>query len=81
MPQVLPLWKKLTDMPLGDRVFSVVFGLSAPYFSTVRPHFRVIEPNRVELTIRKRRALHNHIKTLHVIAICNGLWRLPQAPS
>lgn len=73
MTQVLALWKKLHDVPLGDRAFSFLFGLKAPYFATVRPRFRVIEPNRVELTVPKRRAVHNHIGTLHVIAICNGL--------
>ena len=32
-----------------------------------------LRPNYAELTIRKRRAVQNHIKTVHVIAICNGL--------
>ncbi len=73
MPDVLDLWKKTTAFPLGDRVFSLVFSQMAPYFATVRPRFTVLEPNRAELVIRKRRGVHNHIKTVHVIAICNGL--------
>lgn len=60
-------------MPLGSRVFSLLFAQRAPYFATVRPQFLTLEPNRVVLTIRKRRGVHNHIRTVHVIAICNGL--------
>jgi acyl-coenzyme A thioesterase PaaI-like protein len=73
MPNVLQLWKKLSPLPQGERMFSVAFSQIAPYFSTISPRFTVVEPNHVELTIRKRRKVHNHIKTVHVIAICNGL--------
>ena len=58
---------------MGKRVFSFVFSHKAPYFATIRPRFTVIEPHHAELVIRKRRGVHNHIKTVHVIAICNGL--------
>lgn len=73
MPNVLALWKRTSRLPRGNRVFSFAFCRMAPYFGTVHPVFEVVEPNRVELTIRKRRGVHNHIKTVHVIAICNGL--------
>jgi acyl-coenzyme A thioesterase PaaI-like protein len=73
MPAVLDLWKKTSALPLGDRVFSIVFSQKAPYFATIRPRFTVIEPNRAELVIRKRRGVHNHIGTVHAIALCNGL--------
>ena len=58
---------------LGDRVFSFAFSQMAPYFASIRPLFTVIEPNRAELVIRKRRAVTNHIGTVHAIALCNGL--------
>ena len=73
MPAVLDLWKKTTALPLGDRIFSFVFSQKAPYFATIRPRFTVLEPNRAELVIRKRRGVHNHIGTVHAIALCNGL--------
>lgn len=73
MTQVLRLWEKFDGMPMGSRAFSLLFGLNAPYFGTVRPHFTVLRPNRAELTIRKRWRVQNHIGTVHVIAICNGL--------
>ena len=73
MPAVLDLWRKTSALPLGDRIFSFAFSQKAPYFATIRPRFTVIEPNRAELVIRKRRSVHNHIKTVHAIALCNGL--------
>ena len=73
MPAVLDLWKKTSALPLGDRLFSLAFSQKAPYFASIRPRFTVIEPNHAELVIRDRRGVHNHIGTVHAIALCNGL--------
>lgn len=73
MPSVLDLWKTSTKLPQGARVFSLMFARKAPYFATIRPRFTVLEPNHAELVIPKRKAVHNHIGTVHAIALCNGL--------
>jgi len=78
MTQVLTLWQTATTLPVlgsrvGKTVFSVVFSQKAPYFATIRPRFTTLEPNRAALVIRKRRGVHNHIGTVHAIALCNGL--------
>jgi acyl-coenzyme A thioesterase PaaI-like protein len=73
MSQVLTLWNKTSTLPQGKRVFSFLFGQKAPYFASIRPRFVSIEPHRVELLIPKRRRVHNHLKTVHAIALCNGL--------
>ena len=73
MTAVLDLWKKTSALPLGDRIFSFAFSQKAPYFATIRPRFTVVEPDRAELVIRKRRGVHNPIGTVHAIALCNGL--------
>jgi acyl-coenzyme A thioesterase PaaI-like protein len=74
MSQVLTLWRKCASIPLvGTRVFSVAFARKAPYFASVRPRFTVIEPNHAELVIPDRRRVHNHLGTVHAIALCNGL--------
>ena len=73
MPAVLDLWKKTSAWPLGSRIFSFAFSQKAPYFATIRPRFIVIDPHHAELVIRKRRAVTNHIGTVHAIALCNGL--------
>jgi acyl-coenzyme A thioesterase PaaI-like protein len=74
MANVADLYKKTTAIPLvGDRLFSFAFALKAPYFGSIRPRFTVIEPNHAEVVIPNRRAVHNHICTVHAIALCNGL--------
>jgi acyl-coenzyme A thioesterase PaaI-like protein len=74
MSQVLSLWRRCTAVPVvGARVFSFAFAQKAPYFSSIRPRFTVIEPNHAELVIRDRRGVHNHLGTVHAIALCNGL--------
>ncbi len=73
MTQTYALYRKLAAMPQGKRIFSIMFARKAPYFSTVRPRVRDVRPNHVELTIANRKAVHNHIGTVHAIAVCNGL--------
>jgi acyl-coenzyme A thioesterase PaaI-like protein len=74
MSQVLTLWKKTRAIPVvGPWAFSFAFGQKAPYFATIRPRFTVLEPNHAELVIPKRRRVHNHLGTVHAIALCNGL--------
>ena len=73
MPKLLSIYRQVTRLPEGDRIFSRLFTFKAPYFGTVKPLFVELRPNYAELTIRKRRRVQNHIKTVHVIAICNGL--------
>ncbi len=73
MSQVLTLWKKTAALPQGKRIFSLLFAQKAPYFATIHPRFVEIRPDYAELVIPKRRAVHNHLKTVHAIALCNGL--------
>jgi acyl-coenzyme A thioesterase PaaI-like protein len=73
MPTVLDLWTKTSALPQGKRIFSLLFSQKAPYFATIRPRFVEIRPDYAELVIPKRRGVHNHIKTVHAIALCNGL--------
>lgn len=66
------LFQSFSKVPLvGTRLFSRAVGLVAPYFSTIAPLFLVLEPGRCEVSMKNRRAVHNHIGTVHAIAMCN----------
>ena len=67
------LWQRLTALPgpLGTRLFSVAAALKAPYFVTVLPHVRVLEPGRCVVTAARWWWMRNHIGTFHAIAACN----------
>jgi acyl-coenzyme A thioesterase PaaI-like protein len=74
MANLADLHRKSAAIPLvGDRLFSMAFAFKAPYFASIKPRFTVIEPNHAEVVIPNRRAVHNHIGTVHAIALCNGL--------
>lgn len=67
------MWERLRAVPGGERVFSRGFTWKAPYFRSIRPRFVQVSPNYAALVLPKRRAVHNHIGTVHAIAVCNGL--------
>lgn len=70
---VLRYWERLSGLPGGRYVFSKVVQFKAPYFRTVNAMVEELRPNYAKLRIKKRRAVENHIGTVHVIAICNLL--------
>jgi len=67
----LRLWQRLSSMPAGNWLFSKLVCWKAPYFASIRPRFQSLEPGRSIVTMSKRRAVTNHIGTVHAIAICN----------
>lgn len=67
----LGLWQTFASMPVGKWLFSRIICLKAPFFSSIRPQFVELRPEYCEVSIRNRRAVHNHIGTVHAIAMCN----------
>ena len=68
---VLTLYRRMTRWPAGRWLFSRAICLRAPYFATIAPRFVTLEPGRCEVEIRDRRRVHNHLGTVHAIALCN----------
>jgi acyl-coenzyme A thioesterase PaaI-like protein len=68
---VLALYRRITRWPAGHWLFSRAICLKAPYFATIAPRFVSLEPGRCEVRIPDRRRVHNHIGTVHAIALCN----------
>ncbi len=67
----LGIWERLASKPGGKWAFSRLVCLKAPYFGSIRPRFEELRPAYCRLRIRKRRAVLNHIGTVHAIAMCN----------
>ena len=70
-PQALAAWRRLKDKPFGAWLYSRIICRRAPYFGSIRPRITALEPGLCEAHIRDRRAVHNHIGTVHAIALCN----------
>ena len=69
--RVLALYRRLADVPLGRRIFSFLVCHRAPYFATIRPRFERLEPGLAVVCMRKRRAVENHIRSVHALAMGN----------
>lgn len=68
---VLAQWNRLSGYPGGKWIFSKVVANKAPYFLTINPQIEELRNGYAKVSIKKRRAVHNHIGTVHAIALCN----------
>lgn len=69
---VLKLWALLGKFAFGRWLVSQVLCNKAPYFASIKPRFTQVRPGYVEVAFKKRRAVENHLKTVHAIAMCNA---------
>ncbi len=67
----LSTWQRLSKLPAGKWAFARLVCWKAPYFGSIRPAFVELRPGYCEARIKKRRAVLNHIGTVHAIAMCN----------
>lgn len=68
---ILSYWRNLQSKPGGRWLFSRAVCLRAPYFGSISPTVYRLEPGACDAGLSKRRRLHNHIGTVHAIAVCN----------
>ena len=66
------MWQRLDGLPTGSRLFSMAAMARVPYFASVLPHVRRMEPGIAEVDVPKWFFVHNHLHTVHAIASCNA---------
>lgn len=71
MNYLLKLQDKVINKPFGRWLFSKMVARKAPYFTTIKPRIEELKHNYIKVSMKKRPAVHNHIKTVHAIACCN----------
>jgi acyl-coenzyme A thioesterase PaaI-like protein len=64
-------WTRLRDVPGGPWLFSRLFCLAVPYAGSVTPRILVLEPGRAVIAMRDRRAVRNHLTSVHAVALTN----------
>lgn len=67
MSQFLAMFKQM-----GPEMFSKSIGHVAPYFSTIDPEVIALKPGYCEVHLKNQKKVHNHIGTVHAIAMCNA---------
>ena len=65
-------FERLGGSAPGRWLFSRIVCLRAPYFSSIAPRIQMLVPGHCVVRVRDRRRVHNHLGTIHAIALCNA---------
>ena len=68
---VRELWDRLSGLPGGKLVFSKAVGRAAPYTGTIGARVLELRVGYAKATISERRAIRNHLKCVHAVALIN----------
>ncbi|MCP5162121.1 MAG: DUF4442 domain-containing protein [Hahellaceae bacterium] len=68
---LLQLYQNANRLPIGKWLFSQALCLKAPYFSSIAPRVVELRPGLAVWKVKKRRAVQNHIGTVHALAMGN----------
>ena len=65
------LWRQLSPLPGGRWLFSRTFGLLVPYSGSIGAEIDQLEPGYCRTHPEERRALRNHLQSIHAVALVN----------
>lgn len=68
---ILTQWRRLSALPGGRWLFSKLLGWRVPYSGSVAPRILTLEPGHARVRITERRALRQHLGSVHAIALMN----------
>lgn len=68
---ILAIWRRLSQYPLGKWLFSKLVGWAAPYSGSIGARIDQLEPGNSVVRIRDSHRLRNHLGSVHAIALIN----------
>ncbi len=68
---LLVAWRAATRVPGGKTLFSKLVARQAPYTATIDARILELGKGYAKLSLRDRRAVRNHLKSIHAIAMAN----------
>jgi acyl-coenzyme A thioesterase PaaI-like protein len=68
---VMDKWNRAKGSAVGRWLFSRAVGRFAPYTGTIGARIQELQPGRSVVTMRDRKAVRNHLNSVHAVALTN----------
>ncbi len=70
-PYLRDNWQRFSNKPGGKWLFSRIIGFTVPYTGSIAANVAILEPGHGKITLRERRKVSNHLRSVHAIALAN----------